>query len=76
MAEFNGLLYAGTVNADGFQLWKTPGGELPYQWTKVLERGAWRGPFNEVSGSLCVFKGALYVGSGVLNGGHHRLLGY
>ncbi len=74
MAEFNGHLYAGTVNAaQGFQLWKTDGASgPPYQWKRVLQHGAWRGPFNEVCGSLCVFKGALYVGTGIVNGGYHR----
>lgn len=72
MVEFNDHLYAGTVNVNGFQLWKTDGaGGPPYQWTKVLERGAGRGAHNECAGSLCVYKGALYIGSGVLNGGYH-----
>lgn len=74
MAEFDGHLYAATVNPKGFQLWKTPGGELPYRWTKVLERGAGRGSFNEVGGAFCAFKGALYMGTGVVNGGYHRAL--
>lgn len=76
MAEFNGHLYAGTVNADhGFELWKTDGAEgPPYRWKRVLTRGAWRGPLNEVCGSLCVFNGALYVGSGIVNGGYHRAM--
>ncbi len=75
MAEFNDHLYAATVNVKGFELWKTRGGKPPYQWTRVLEQGAFRGPFNEVGGSLCVFNGALYIGSGVLNGGYHRAAG-
>jgi hypothetical protein len=75
MEAFDGHLYAATVNAaQGLELWKTPGGDMPYRWTRVLERGAWRGNFNEVGGSMCEFQGALYIGSGVLNGGYHRAL--
>lgn len=73
MAEFNGHLYAATVNPTGLQLWKTDGdGGPPYRWTQVLERGAWRGPHNEIGAALHPFKGALYVGTGVANGGYHR----
>ncbi len=73
MEEFNGHLYAATVNGDtGFELWKTPGGDLPYRWTRVIQRGASRGVYNEVGTSLCVFRGALYIGTGVLSGGYHR----
>lgn len=75
MAEFQGRLYAGTVNPQGFELWRTEGEEEPpYRWKKVLTRGAFRGPINEVAVSLCEFNGALYVGTGVLNGGYHRAL--
>ncbi|MDR3414723.1 MAG: hypothetical protein P4L83_00920 [Nevskia sp.] len=76
MAEFNGHLYAGTVNAaEGFELWKTDGaGGPPYRWKRVLSHGAWRGPLNEVCGTLCAFKGALYVGTGIVNGGYHRAM--
>lgn len=73
MEVYNQHLYAGTVNAaSGGELWKTRGGERPYQWTKVFDRGAGRGLHNEVVGAMCEFKGALYVGSGIINGGYHR----
>lgn len=74
MGVFNDHLYAGCVNAQrGFELWKTDGeGGPPYRWKKVLERGAHRGPFNEAVVSLMAFKGALYVGTGIINGGYHR----
>ena len=74
LASFNDHLYAGTVNAErGMELWKTDGREgPPYRWKRVLSHGAWRGPHNEVIGSLCAFKGALYVGTGIVNGGYHR----
>ena len=77
MAEFAGRLYAATVNPQGFELWRTEDdgvGEPPYRWKRVLHHGAGRGPYNEVGASLCVFNGALYVGTGVLNGGFHRNL--
>ena len=73
MGTFNGHLYAGTVNPQGLQLWKTNGeGGPPYQWKKVLTEGAFRGPLNEVVVSMCEFRGALYVGTGIVNGGYHR----
>ncbi|NKF21402.1 hypothetical protein [Solimonas marina] len=73
MEVFDGHLYGGTANArTGGELWKTRGGTPPYQWSKVFDRGAERGLHNEVAGSMCEFKGALYVGLGVVNGGFHR----
>lgn len=73
METYDGHLYAGTVNPyEGGELWKARSGEPPYQWTRVLHQGAFRGVENEVAGALCEFKGALYVGYGVLNGGFHR----
>lgn len=73
METFNGRLYAGTVNPRGLQLWRTEDSSVtPYRWRKVLERGAGRGPLNEAVGSLCEFKGALYVGTGIVNGGFHK----
>jgi hypothetical protein len=75
MAEFNGQLYAGTVNPTGFQLWRTERADAPpYTWKKVLDRGAGRGAHNEVAVSLCEFNGALYVGTGILSGGFHQTL--
>ena len=73
MAEFNDHLYAATVNLTGMQIWKTDGeGGPPYQWRKVIDRGAWRGPLNEVGVSMHEFRGALYIGTGIANGGYHR----
>jgi nucleoside-diphosphate-sugar epimerase len=74
MAVFNGHLYAGTFNHyQGYQIWKTPAtSAAPCRWTKVLDRGAYRGSLNEVAMSLCVFNGALYVGSAIQNGGYDR----
>ena len=75
MATFNGQLYAGTVNPDrGMEVWRTVGesDELPYRWKRVIQCGAWRGLHNELALSMCAFKGALYVGTAIVNGGYHR----
>ena len=74
LEAFNGHLYAGTFNHIlGHQIWKTPAtGTQPCRWTKVLERGGYRGSLNEMAMSMCAFNGALYVGSGLQNGGYDR----
>lgn len=74
MGTFDDHLYAGTVNpTSGFQLWKTNGdGGPPYRWKRVIHNGAFRGPNNELGLSMCSFKGAMYVGTGIVNGGYHR----
>jgi len=73
MVVYNNRLYAGTMNPDGFQLWRTDAeGTPPYKWTRVLTRGAYRGMNNEGVGSLCVFNGSLYIGSVISNGGYDR----
>jgi hypothetical protein len=74
MASFNGFLYAGTLNpTSGCQIWKTQAeGPAPYRWTKVISEGAYRGPLNEAAVSMCVFGDALYVGSGIQDGGYDR----
>ncbi|GIX45855.1 MAG: hypothetical protein KatS3mg131_0066 [Candidatus Tectimicrobiota bacterium] len=75
MAVFHDHLYAGTLNPkEGYQIWKTRAqGTPPYRWTKVLSHGAYRGPCNEAVVSMCVFNDALYVGSGIQNGGYDRV---
>jgi nucleoside-diphosphate-sugar epimerase len=74
MCVFNDHLYAGTFNHYyGYQIWKTKAnGGGPCRWTKVVERGAYRGPFNQIAMSFCAFNGALYVGSAIQNGGYDR----
>jgi SAM-dependent methyltransferase len=74
MVQFNRFLYAGTLNpSTGFQLWRTAAqGKPPYQWTKVITHGAYRGNLNECALSMCVFNNALYVGTGIQNGGYDR----
>lgn len=74
LAVFDDHLYAGTFNhIEGYQVWKTPAtGDAPCRWTKALGHGAYRGSLNEMAMSLCAFKDAIYVGSGIQNGGYDR----
>jgi ubiquinone/menaquinone biosynthesis C-methylase UbiE len=71
MAEFNGYLYAGTLNInEGFQIWKAAAeGEPPYKWKRVITQGAYRGRTNQIAMTLCPFGDSLYVGSAIQNGG-------
>ncbi len=75
MVEFNDHLYASSMNPyTGYEIWKTRAeGEPPYKWTRVISDGAYRGPHNEIAISLCVFKGALYVGSAIYAGGYDKI---
>ncbi|MEM6415803.1 MAG: hypothetical protein AAF720_14225 [Pseudomonadota bacterium] len=68
-------LYAGTMNVvTGFQIWKTDAeGPAPYRWTKVIDFGAYRGKFNEGIAAMAAFKGALYVGASIQDGGYDRI---
>lgn len=76
MAVFNGFLYVGTRNVNGFQVWKTDAeGPPPFRWMRVLARGAGRGPTNQTAGSLQVFGDALYIGTAIGNGGYDRTHG-
>jgi ubiquinone/menaquinone biosynthesis C-methylase UbiE len=74
LAEFNGHLYAGTLNpTTGFQIWKTRAeGRPPFRWRLVLSNGAYRGNLNECALSMTVFRDALYVGTGIQNGGYDK----
>jgi SAM-dependent methyltransferase len=75
MAPFGEFLYAGTLNpTSGLQIWKTKAeGEPPFKWTNVIKGGAHRGALNECSLSMCAFGDALYVGTGIQNGGYDRV---
>ncbi|MEK6675788.1 MAG: class I SAM-dependent methyltransferase [Planctomycetota bacterium] len=75
LCEFNGFLYAGTMNpVGGFQVWKTNAeGKPPYAWQKVLGAGAFRGFLNEFALSMCAFQECLYIGSGIAGGGYDRI---
>lgn len=78
LCPFNGYLYAGTFNNEGFQIWKSDcEGERPYKWTKVMEKGGYRGALNQIVATMKVFKGALYVGTAIQNGGNdlHNKIG-
>lgn len=67
MTVFDGTLWAATVSQkSGFQLWRADGLETGRpSWDLILTQGAYRGPANPLPASLCVFRGALFVGSGV-----------
>ena len=72
---FNGCLYAATHNPrQGFELWKTDAcGDPPYRWTKILERGAWRGALNAIAVAMAVYKNALYLSACILRQGQGGL---
>ena len=73
LASFNGFLYAGTLNpSTGCQVWRTTGDRPPYTWKKVVTEGGYRGPINELCISMAVFRGSLYVGTGIVMGGYDR----
>lgn len=73
MTTFNGFLYAGTLNpSSGFQVWKGIPAGRDFRWIKVITEGAYRGNLNEIALSMCVFNDALYVGTGIQNGGYDR----
>lgn len=76
LATFLGQLWAGTLNpVHGLELWRRPLDDGAGSWTRVLVDGAYRGNHNEVALSLCPFRGALYVGTGVQQGGLDRVHG-
>jgi hypothetical protein len=66
LASFNGCLYAGTYNpATGYEVWKLrciPDLQSPAQ---PVVRGGGDQPHNEAVMSMHVFKGQLYVGTGI-----------
>ena len=64
----------GTFNLAGLQVWASEcRGTPPYKWHKLLERGAGRGPANQMIMSMTPFKGALYIGTGIQGGGNDRV---
>ena len=64
-------LYAGTYNLEGYQVWRSDcSGHPPFVWDRLLHKGAYRGPFNQIAATLSFFKGALYVGSSIQGGGY------
>lgn len=70
LCAFGDHLYAGTLNYEGFEIWRTRAeGNPPYQWERIVTKGAFRGKLNQCAFSMQVFKGALYVGGGIQHGG-------
>ncbi len=67
-------LYAGTGNIrEGFQIWKTDAeGSPPYKWKKIVGHGAYRGKLNQGAITFQSFKGSIYVGTGIQEGGYDR----
>lgn len=69
LAVFGGHLYAGLGNPlAGFSLWRVAPGGLTAEgaaWEMVLQRGAWRFNHNPLPLRMCVFDGALYLGTGI-----------
>ncbi len=68
-------LYVGTLNVrHGFQLWRTLGeGPAPHHWELVLDRGADRGGYNQAVLSMASYRGDLYIGTCIQNGGYDRV---
>jgi cyclopropane fatty-acyl-phospholipid synthase-like methyltransferase len=77
MTAFNGHLYAGTLNPfTGYEIWKLDLGRSgDERWRRIVAGGAGRGNLNEAAMTMCVFGEALYVGSGISNGGYDRTHG-
>lgn len=75
LAVCGDYLYAGTLNVrEGFQLWRTDGeGPGPHRWEKVLDRGADRGPTNQLVQSFAEFQGDLYLGTAIQNLGRDKI---
>lgn len=70
MCGFGDHLYVGTFNLGGYEVWRSDlEGEKPYKWERVIEKGAYRGPLNQIACSFKEFKGALYIGGGIQGGG-------
>ncbi len=66
MAEYSGHLYIGTSSGNGFNIWKSAnphGGE----WKLIVDNGA-GDKLNELAMTMQVFKGNLYISSGVTGG--------
>jgi len=64
-------LYAGTLNNSGCQVWRTDA-EIHdglCHWECIASHGAGRGTLNQAVASMCEFNNALYVGTGIQNGG-------
>jgi hypothetical protein len=74
MGVGHGYIYAGTINArEGCQLWRSDAeGKPPHKWEMVFDKGAGRGPHNEMIMCFAEFQGDVYLGTGIQNGGFDR----
>lgn len=63
-ATYNGLLYVGTQNTEGFQVWRSTSAnpQSNADWVKVVSDGA-GDRYNVWAGTMKVFRDKLYVGS-------------
>lgn len=67
-------LYAGTMNLSGFQVWASDcKGKPPYNWTRIVDKGAGRGPLNQIVCSMAAFNGAMFIGGAIQGGGNDRV---
>jgi hypothetical protein len=75
VAPLGDHLYASAFNhVTGFEIWRTDAdGPAPYRWEKVLTSGAYRGPLNQGVGAFMAFGDALYLGTGIQDGGYDRV---
>lgn len=65
MRSYNDHLYIGTARPEGLEVWRTKGFyPTPDGWKLILNRGG-GDALNEIPMSMGIFKGALYVGSGI-----------
>lgn len=73
MCATKNYLYAGTFNNNGYEVYRSDcNGVRPYRWERVISGGAGRGAENQIALSMTEYKGYIYIGSGIQNGGHDR----
>lgn len=73
MCATSKYLYAGTFNSNGYEVYRSDcNGGSPYRWERVISGGAGRGSENQIALSMTEYKGHLYIGSAIQNGGHDR----
>lgn len=75
LVAYDGWLYAGCSSYEsGFQIWRArTEGKPPYQWEPVILDGAGRYVLNESPVSMAVFKGLIYIGTGLPGLGYDKL---
>jgi hypothetical protein len=65
LASFNGCLYAGTYNPNGYEIWKLRCVSEPYAPPKPVVQGGTGYRHSEVALSMEAFRDHLYVGTGI-----------